>query len=436
MTGYLNVGGAALEPDKIFVGDTLKTELFSFDVGMKAQDKDITAVFGVGVGGSVIAAPMVRKGVLYFGACDKKFYAADAKTGRQRWVFEGAKDIIFQATMAEDRFYFTSYDRGLYALDSDGQLRWVFYAPDKLACKPAVDEEKVYVTCKDGQLYAVDKETGELVWTFTEGTPSWGSPCVHEGTVYVGFSSGKCCALTCGGELKWMFIAGGPVASVACNKDIVVFPAYDGKVYALDRKGRLLWTFVTKTRPVNWTPPLVDNGMVYVGSYDPAMYALSLEGKLIWKQETDSIIEMAPVIVNQNAYVTTFDGNLYCLDKGSGELHWKRNMGGKTFTATTDGEKLFFSCWDCKVICTNLEGEAQWTFPTSISYIAPVNFEQTRPEVVVISSLPSQQTTETEKEQYKNKTGVSVIGGESVYSGLNIGYASSGQYTSRSKYAK
>jgi polyvinyl alcohol dehydrogenase (cytochrome) len=109
--------------------------------------------------------PAIVDGVLYVGAPDAKFYALDAETGAQKWVF----DLTKIAGPISD----TSLD-----MVRDGA---------------AVVGDKVYFGDGRGYIYALNKYTGEPVWwARPDDNPStWvtSSPLVYQGRVYVGLSS-------------------------------------------------------------------------------------------------------------------------------------------------------------------------------------------------------------------------------------------------------
>ena len=75
-------------------GGFSEVEMIGALATIKEAEKD--PIWGLGVGGSIASYPTLHEGVLYFGACDKNFYAVDAETGEEVWRFEtkGPFDII------------------------------------------------------------------------------------------------------------------------------------------------------------------------------------------------------------------------------------------------------------------------------------------------------------------------------------------------------
>ena len=89
--------------------------------------------WNVRVGGSISVIPLVHEGAVYFGSCDKNFYALDAETGREKWRFT-TNDVILggKPGLGEGVLYFGSFDHHLYAVDLEGREQWRFDAGEKL----------------------------------------------------------------------------------------------------------------------------------------------------------------------------------------------------------------------------------------------------------------------------------------------------------------
>ena len=73
-------------------------------------------------------------------------------------------------------------------------------------------------------------------------------------------------------------------------------------------------------------PPLVHNGMVYIGSTDGFLYALQSDsGKLVWKYETDGEIMGAanyavrPKTKDEVIVVGSYDNFVHCMDAKTGK---------------------------------------------------------------------------------------------------------------------
>src|SRR3712207_6010846 len=113
---------------------------------------------------AVSSQPAVVGDTLYVGARNGRFYALDARTGAQRWVFD-TRSVV----------------------QSSGSAR------NLLRDGPVVKDGTVYFGDFEGHLYALDAATGRLRWSKELDTHPraiiTGSPLLYEGKVYVGVSS-------------------------------------------------------------------------------------------------------------------------------------------------------------------------------------------------------------------------------------------------------
>jgi len=188
-----------------FVDRSLAKELGMFDVLAVLRETERDAIFRIGEGGSICSNPVVLNGMVYFGACDKNFYAVDAETGNLKWKFRTDDFIIEPVEISNGIIYLPSTDRNLYALSTDGNLLWKFRTFGPVASKPVVYKNGVYFGCSDYNLYKLNAFSGKLVWKFkTQGVAS-SSPFLSRNVIY--FGSWDCClyAVTTDGRLLWKF---------------------------------------------------------------------------------------------------------------------------------------------------------------------------------------------------------------------------------------
>ena len=183
-------------------------------------------------------------------------------------------------------------------------------------------------------------QLGCLKWVFqTEGPVSsqiavtrsyWNSY-----GVYIGSEDGRIYALDDAGELIWSYDINTPiVGSPAVGYYWMVYAVgQDGILYALDDYAQLRWTFDTEG-PIYSAPVVGYDGKIYVSSQDGTLYAIRPDGSTLWTFATKGpgilkdVIFAAPVIdKNGTVYVSGFyDPNLYALDANTGAVKWVRNF--------------------------------------------------------------------------------------------------------------
>jgi len=127
----------------------------------------------------------------------------------------------------------------------DGKVLWTKKLPAEVVGSPAaLGRGGVVVGCGDGKVYCLDKGGG-VRWSFDAGSPLYGPPLAASGRVYIGDGAGVLHALdAAAGREVWRFRrAGYGIESrPALWAGLVLFTAWDGRIYALDGKtGRLRW---------------------------------------------------------------------------------------------------------------------------------------------------------------------------------------------------
>lgn len=133
--------------------------------------------------------------------------AIDLETRQEHWTktmtLPGQPDnirYVFLCSPAiwEDRVY-VGFDGGrFWALDArTGKEAWHFDAPDAIRSAPSVSAQDsiVYFGCNDGHLYALDAQAGQEKWKFKTGGKVTSSPSIYDGVIYVGSNDGCLYAL-------------------------------------------------------------------------------------------------------------------------------------------------------------------------------------------------------------------------------------------------
>jgi len=155
-------------------------------------------------------------------------------------------------------------------------------------------------------IYSVDPATDSTKWTFAEAKGNW-------------------------------------IAGAVVSTDAIYAAAGDGKVYAIDFKGKKLWD-VNVSDHALWTSPVTDGKLVYVATLAHDVIALDpTTGEQRWKKTLDNAIIGAPAIsADGMLYVGTLSGNLYAINAAEGSQVWLTQLqGGIWSTPALDGDTLY-----------------------------------------------------------------------------------------------
>ena len=245
-----------------------------------------------------MSSATVAPGTVYIGSADKRLYAVDAETGRERWHFDTQGIVRSTPAVADGLVFIGSYDHHVYAVDAkSGALRWKFDTLQAVVSSPLVVDGTVYIGSRGSDLYAFDAATGKVKWKFFYWS-SWveSSARLHKGVLYVGSSDyQQLLAIdAASGKRIWNTGTDGSAwSSPAVTDDHVYigvvgvvpyFIEHRGGFLAVERAtGKVAWRFPMSVIPgsVDYgvaSSPAVDQGLVLFGALDGTFYAFRTDG--------------------------------------------------------------------------------------------------------------------------------------------------------------
>ena len=273
------------------------------------------------------SSPAVVDGKVYFGSGDGNVYAVDAKSGVLQWKFATGNVVHASPAVAGGVVFIGSFDSNLYALDAaTGQQKWMFAGGQDDAThnqvgfqsSPAVADGIVYVGCRDAHVYAIDAATGRKKWDYPT-SKSWvnGTPAVRDGRVYVGTSdSSRFMALDARtGRLAFNFDAKSYVfSSAALAGELAYFGSHNGKLHAVNTKtGQQAWEFQTEGSKKDPFHLLNADGSLNQEAFSPVFGDFQDMYIDFYRFASVGAIMGSPVIDQGVLYVGSLDGNLYAL---------------------------------------------------------------------------------------------------------------------------
>jgi outer membrane protein assembly factor BamB len=274
------------------------------------------------------SSPVCASGKIFFGSGDGSVYAVDQETGLLQWKF-GTGDVVHASpAFSGNTVYVGSWDSSLYAIDAEtGQAKWSFKAGEDPAIhnqvgfqsSPAVVDGTVYVGCRDAHVYALDAATGRKKWDYPT-SKSWviGTPAVARGTVYVGTSdSARFMALDAKtGRLRFNFDAKAYVfSSAAVAGDLVYFGDHNGKLYAISAStGKLAWEFRTEASKTDPLKVLNPDGSLNRDAFGPVFGDFEDMYLDFFRFVSIGAIMSSPVVDRGVVYVGSMDGKLYAIE--------------------------------------------------------------------------------------------------------------------------
>jgi len=290
-------------------------------------------IWTFGLGSSVVGAPAVDNGKVYFAnfLYDSylNIYALNETNGKLIWkkkVGDASYYILPDIIVKDNRLYFTNTTHLIVLNQTDGSVIWAKRVRAYYGCNggPAIDYGIVFVQAGRCYTYAFNETTGDMIWNFTHECFENVHPVVHDGKVYIG-------------------------------------TYFDKKVYALNvSTGDMVWNATLGDRI--HCSPAVGYGKVFIHAgelTEPKVYAINeTSGKIIWVYNTGYRSTSAPVIADGKVFIGT-EGCLFALNESNGELVWYYKRGvwgsrlaianGKLFMASTDGRLYCFGTKTTKI---------------------------------------------------------------------------------------
>lgn len=301
------------------------------------------------------------------------------------WRFS-AGAALTSPSVADQVAYVGDHSGTLHAVQvENGTQLWNWHTPDGQAItgSPAVDPAAglVFAGAADGTLYAVSTSgasTGTLSWSATIGGGDVQSPVLAGNHVYAASAGGQVAALSAAtGSSVWSTTVAGVSASpgLGSSSHTLVVPTSAGVTALNASTGASLWSFPV-TGPAS---PLVDAGVVYVGSSDHHVYAVSAaNGQQIWSFATGGAIQDSGAIigsVNTNGvktlYVGSADGVLYSLNASTGAKLAAHSLGANVTGVAIAGNAILATTSSGLVEGVRTFGSIVWDYATNGRLLTP-----------------------------------------------------------------
>jgi outer membrane protein assembly factor BamB len=280
--------------------------------------------------------------------------------GRVVWEHKEKARWLGTPGVADGRVIVTSWESDVLALDiEDGSVIW--RARGECAIPPAqpcVAEDVVVVGGMkregiwDGSLTCISLATGDIRWTRRYDHPFFSTPLQVDGHLWASCGDVVHCIDVASGCSVWSYY---PEHFSLYPRMVLIgrtlfAPDGDGWVYVLDSEsGALLDRFLTP----RGTGFITDGERIYAAcgmrglrAYEPATH------REAWcLHRPGSYFAGRPTLRTTDLLATSSDGNIYAVDKASGDATWSLQFGdvGGARVAV-DGEKGYFITGDGEVI--------------------------------------------------------------------------------------
>ena len=314
-------------------------------------------------------------------------FVVDARSGRVLWETWLGDPLMAQTAIRGTMLFAVHPDQNrqhwLAGFDlSSGSLRWRSELVADVISAPIVADGSIFAATLDGTLYRFDAETGAKVWAMPQAATS--APWIHRGRVYISLREEEEAAgsrFATEGYDTVSMTAGVRAARKASSRRRAEYLKYEKA--AQDRLYSALEASVGFSTPPStaklhlaaehlgvghvasvWAyqgsrPEVFDDGIF--GVLDDVVHCLDVGTKKpLWRVQVESGAEKSahralspPAVTDTHLYVTSSFGDLFVLDRRTGEEIWSLNLGvpivsqpavaeGKVFLGTAEGTLYAF----------------------------------------------------------------------------------------------
>lgn len=252
---------------------------------------------------------------------------------------------------------------------------------------PLLIGEHLYMGVDGGFFHCLKAADGSKVWTYTvlfgeAGKRIFSSPAVYEDKILFGAYDGNLyCLNRFTGKREWVFTDADWIGSSPCvdSASGIVYIGLEfglfkkhGGVAAIDiRTGKVKWKNYTMTGLTHASPAYSkESNLVVCGCNDNYLYAFDARtGEIVWKFETQGEVKYGAVF-DEKSGLTIFgsmDATVYALRSKDGTLYHKfEAQDGFYSTPALKGNLVVIGSLDKIVYCFNLvTKETEWAFETT-----------------------------------------------------------------------
>ncbi len=277
---------------------------------------------------------------------------------------EPVKLVKFEATAKINRVWSTNVGAG--------------QGPGFTRLSPVMEGDRIYTVDHKGEVVALARSNGKKIWNRKLRDAVSAGISLEHGLLLIATTAGELVALTPadGQELWRTQLEGEVLATPRTNGQVVAAQTINGRIYVVDAKtGKDLW-FYENPPPVltlRGTPsPVVTDNAIYAGFSNGRFMAFNPDnGSILWEQriaipqgrsELSRMVDIhaSPILHEGILYVSTYQGKIAALARGTGSGIWSQDSSSSESIALF-GNRLYLTQSDSTVVAYNATtGEILW----------------------------------------------------------------------------
>ncbi len=307
------------------------------------------------------SSPVIQGNRIVIGSTDGNVYCLD-QNGKQVWQHEAGNAIEATALIHNGNVYIGDLSGNFYSLRlDDGGLNWHYKTQGQISGAPNwwSDGSKTYILIGsyDYFLHCVDARTGSVVWTYETNNYINGTVAIDGNDAIFGGCDGllHVVDITTGKPRLELEISTYIAGSASLENGKAYMGDYDGYFACVDyNRGETDWVWSSETSQAAFiASPAVNNNRVIIGNRDRHVYCFDKKtGSLIWKRNTGRQVEASVILTSSEVLAANMSGVLMLLDVNNGRVKWSYEVGSAIFSnpAVLQG-RIIFGAQDGKVYC-------------------------------------------------------------------------------------
>lgn len=320
-------------------------------------------------GNLIAASPVISDSFLFVGDAGGLMHCLFLNNGKQKWQFDAGNRIYATAALYDDKIVFVNLSGKLFCLSvQDAALLWQIQLPCYTVAVPVIENDVIYIGSSDNIFRAIDLENGNIIWEFKEvGGYVETKPLIYKNKIIFGAWDGKLYALNKkDGSKAWVWNDGrthmlySPAACwpvVSDNSIFIVAPDRYMSSVNYDN-GKTNWRS-NKFKVRESIGISEDGNLIYARCMRDTVFTISSNPEnqnVLWVKNFGFGYDIAPSMLVENngiGYLSTKNGLILAFNSKNGYLIWKYKFGNTLVhtVAPLNAKKIYLSNMDGKVFC-------------------------------------------------------------------------------------
>jgi outer membrane protein assembly factor BamB len=247
------------------------------------------------IDGTVVGQPRARDGIVYF-ATREGFLTAVVVPARQvLWRFKADHTISASPELGESHILLRDDENVIYALDFKGSLVLKTHINEAVTSEVRENKGRIYFGTASGKIIALDvSASGAQVWEYRAAAAITAGPVFSSERVIFGAADGRLLALNPKGKPAWEFAATGAITADPTVADGRLYFGTENRFfYCLNAAtGKKSWARRLQGAPLH--PALIHGGRLAVPASNSVVYFLSGRGGSIlsWEAVSSRIVHV------------------------------------------------------------------------------------------------------------------------------------------------